>query len=57
MELGTKADVAGLVMSFHHATAGGATIAGLSVLQFFGVLVVREITVAIRRRSLPAPLA
>lgn len=57
MALGTVAVVAGLVMSFHHGTAGGATIAGFCVLQFFGVLVAREITVAIRRRSLPAPLA
>jgi len=40
--LGALAVVSGLVVSFHHGTAGGATIAGFSVLQFFVVLVGRE---------------
>jgi ABC-type Mn2+/Zn2+ transport system permease subunit len=47
--LGAVAVVAGLVVSFHHGTAGGATIAGLSVAQFFVVLCIRELTGA--RRS------
>lgn len=40
--LGAMSVVAGLTISFHHGTAGGATIAGLSVFQFFVVLVLRE---------------
>lgn len=36
--LGSLAVVAGLVISFHHGTAGGATMAGISVLLFFIVL-------------------
>lgn len=41
--LGGLAVVAGLLVSFHFGTAGGATIAGLSVAEFFVVLVVREV--------------
>ena len=47
--LGSLAVVAGLLVSFHHGTAGGATIAGLSVAQFFVVLAAREIADAVRR--------
>lgn len=46
---GVLAVVAGLVTSFHYDTAGGATIAGYSVLQFFVVLVVREVVESLRR--------
>lgn len=41
--LGSICVFAGLVVSFHHGTAGGATIAGFSVLQFFAVLAGHEI--------------
>jgi ABC-type Mn2+/Zn2+ transport system permease subunit len=41
--------LAGLLISFHHGTAGGATIAGLTVLAFFLVLAVRELTDRARR--------
>ncbi|HYI61048.1 MAG TPA: zinc ABC transporter permease AztB [Acidimicrobiales bacterium] len=41
--LGAVSVVAGLVVSYHHGTAGGATIAGLAVAQFFLVLLVREL--------------
>ncbi len=54
--LGALAVVAGLLVSFHHGTAGGATIAGFSVLQFFVVLAGREVAVALRR-SRPAAIA
>ncbi len=37
--LGSLSVVAGLVISFHHGTAGGATMAGISVLLFFTVLI------------------
>lgn len=47
---GALAVVAGLQVSFHHGTAGGATIAGFSVAQFFVVLAVRE---AVTRASSP----
>lgn len=40
---GIVAVVAGLTISFHYGTAGGATMAGLSVLQFFIVLFFREL--------------
>jgi ABC-type Mn2+/Zn2+ transport system permease subunit len=55
MALGSLSVFAGLLISFHHGTAGGATIAGLSVLQFFVVLAVREALVAIRRSPDPLP--
>jgi len=48
--LGAVAVVAGLTVSFHHGTAGGATIAGFSVFQFFVVLAFREIAAALRHR-------
>lgn len=54
---GALAVVAGLAISFHHDTAGGATIAGLSVAQFFLVLALREAFAAFRaaaRRTHPA---
>ena len=41
MMLGWAAVVCGLLISFHYGTAGGATIAGLCVLEFFVVLVGR----------------
>ena len=40
---GSIAVVVGLLVSFHHGTAGGATIAGVSVALFFVVLVVVEL--------------
>lgn len=46
---GSLAVVTGLVVSFHHDTAGGATIAGFSVLQFFVVFAVREVRASLRR--------
>lgn len=49
--LGAICVVAGLVVSFHHGTAGGATIAGFSVLQFFVVLTGHEILAAQRVRT------
>ena len=48
---GSLAVVLGLAISFHHDTAGGATMAALSVLQFFVVLVVQEIRTSIGRSS------
>ncbi len=56
MVLGSFAVVVGLLVSFHYGTAGGATIAGLSVLQFFIVLAVREAAEAVRRTR-QAPIA
>ena len=53
MGLGAVAVVAGLVVSFHYGTAGGATIAGFSVLQFFIVLIASEVVVALRHRGSP----
>ena len=48
---GSLAVVLGLAVSFHHDTAGGATMAGMSVLQFFVVLVVQEIRSSLRRST------
>jgi ABC-type Mn2+/Zn2+ transport system permease subunit len=46
--LGAASVVGGLLVSFHHGTAGGATIAGLSVALFFVGLVIREAVGATR---------
>ena len=51
MLFGALAVVVGLSISFHYGTAGGATMAGLSVAQFFVVLLIVEIVGAVR----PAP--
>ena len=48
MVFGAIAVVIGLTISFHAGTAGGATMAGLSVAQFFVVLAVVEIARVIR---------
>ena len=45
---GALAVVVGLTISFHAGTAGGATMAGLSVAQFFVVLAVSELVRAVR---------
>jgi ABC-type Mn2+/Zn2+ transport system permease subunit len=47
--LGSVTVVAGLAVSFHHDTAGGATIAGLAVAEFFVVLAAQELARAVRR--------
>ncbi len=54
--MGGLAVVAGLAISFHHDTAGGATIAGLSVAQFFVVLLAVEArrTLGVRRARVAA---
>ncbi len=48
---GAFAVVAGLTISFHAGTAGGATMAGLSVAQFFVVLGGVEVVGLLRRTS------
>lgn len=53
MLFGAVAVVAGLTISFHYGTAGGATMAGLSVALFFVVLAGVEIARAIRGRANP----
>jgi ABC-type Mn2+/Zn2+ transport system permease subunit len=45
---GAVAVFVGLTISFHYGTAGGATMAGLSVAQFFVVLAVTEVVSAVR---------
>lgn len=54
--IGAATVVAGLVVSYHHDTAGGATIAGLAVAVFFVVLTVQQAGRAIRtaRRRIAA---
>ena len=52
--VGMLSVVGGLLISFHFGTAGSATIAGLSVLQFFVVLAVKEVSMALRRSAEPA---
>ncbi|HZM37667.1 MAG TPA: zinc ABC transporter permease AztB [Acidimicrobiales bacterium] len=47
--LGALAVVLGLTLSYHQGTAGGATIAGLAVAEFFVVLAAQEVTGALRR--------
>jgi ABC-type Mn2+/Zn2+ transport system permease subunit len=48
--LGWVAVVTGLVLSYHHGTAAGATMAGISVALFFVVLTAQEVGAAARRR-------
>ena len=47
---GALAVVVGLSLSFHHGTAAGATVAGLTVAQFFVVLAATEIVASVRHR-------
>tara|TARA_B100000073_G_scaffold335886_1_gene330011 strand:+ start:424 stop:1281 length:858 start_codon:yes stop_codon:yes gene_type:complete len=51
MALGALAVIAGLLLSFHYGTAGGATIAGLCVLEFFLVLAARLLARSFRVSS------
>ncbi len=51
--LGWVAVAVGLVLSYHHGTAAGATMAGVSVGLFFVVLIGQELA-AVVRRQLPA---
>ena len=48
---GSVSVVGGLVLSFHHGTAGGATISGLSVALFFVVLAGVEVRRLVQRRA------
>lgn len=50
MLLGSTCVVAGLAISFHHGTAGGATITGLSVALFFVTFACREVAQHLQRR-------
>lgn len=50
--LGGLSVVIGLLVSYHHDTAGGATIAGVSVALFFAGLVVQALAGSIKRRAL-----
>ena len=49
---GAIAVTLGLAISFHYDTAGGATMAGLSVLQFFIVFIAQEVRASLRNRKL-----
>lgn len=48
--VGSVSVVAGLLVSFHYGTATAATIAGLTVLVFFLVLMVRAVVDAVRQQ-------
>jgi len=52
--LGWLAVAVGLALSYHFGTAAGATMAGVSVFQFFVVLLVQELVGAVRRSPAPA---
>ena len=47
--IGIATVAGGLLLTWHADTAAGASIAGTSVAVFFGVLIVRQITEAVRR--------
>lgn len=51
MGIGAVCVVGGLVISFHHGTAGGATIAGLAVVVFFVVFAAQELGRFLRVRA------
>lgn len=54
---GAVAVVVGLLISYYAGTAGGATMAGLSVAQFFILLAVVELVNAVMGREHPLPLS
>lgn len=54
--LGWLAVITGLLLSYHHGTAAGATMAGVSVAGFFVVLVGRDLVAALGHRSAVAPV-
>lgn len=47
--LGWVAVTLGLLLSYHHGTAAGATMAGVSVAMFFVVLIAQELAAVVRR--------
>ena len=51
--LGVASVATGLVVSYHHGTAAGATIAGTTVLVFLATLAAAEVVEAVRRRPRP----
>jgi ABC-type Mn2+/Zn2+ transport system permease subunit len=53
--LGSAAVIAGLEISYHHGTAGGATVALACIVEFFVVFTIRELSRAVSRRRAPAP--
>lgn len=53
--LGWAAVGVGLVLSYHHGTAAGATMAGVSVALFFAVLLGQELWRLLERRDAPVP--
>jgi ABC-type Mn2+/Zn2+ transport system permease subunit len=54
MALGAVSVVAGLLISYHHGTAGGATISGFAVALFFAGLAGREAVAVLSRQASPA---
>lgn len=51
--LGVGSVAVGLVLSYHHGTAAGATIAGTTVLVFLATLAATEVVAAMRHRGHP----
>jgi ABC-type Mn2+/Zn2+ transport system permease subunit len=49
--IGALSGVVGLLISYHHATAAGATMALCTVVVFFAALVARSIATLVRRRA------
>lgn len=52
MALGALSVVIGLMISYHHATAGGATISGVSVAMFFIGMLGQELVRSVRHRAM-----
>jgi ABC-type Mn2+/Zn2+ transport system permease subunit len=52
--IGAVCGLVGLLISYHHATAAGATMALCTVITFFGALVVRSTVILLQRRH-PGP--
>jgi ABC-type Mn2+/Zn2+ transport system permease subunit len=50
--VGSACGVVGLLISYHHDTATGATMALVTVIVFLAALLVRQLTLGVRRRSL-----
>jgi ABC-type Mn2+/Zn2+ transport system permease subunit len=54
--IGAVSGLVGLLISYHHRTAAGATMALCTVVVFFAALLARSLATLVRRRFVPQPV-
>ena len=54
--IGAVSGLVGLLISYHHETAAGATMALCTVVVFFAALLARSLATLVRRRLVPRPV-